>query len=279
MLAALLAAPFAGACAPLALINGLTPSDTYRRETALSYGAHERQKLDLYVPATGATRAPVAVFFYGGSWRSGSRGDYLFVGEALASRGFVAAVADYRLYPEVRYPDFVADSARAVRWVRDNVAPFGGDPERLFLLGHSAGAYNAAMLAFDPQYLEQEGVRSGAVRGFIGLAGPYDFLPLTSRLLQNVFGYPNTSPATQPINAVRAGAPPVLLLTARNDAIVNPGNSVRLAARVRSVGGRVHEIGYDRLNHLTLIGALAVPLRDRAPVLDDLTAFVRDEAG
>lgn len=279
VLAALLASPLAGACAPLALINGLTPSDTFQLEAALAYGALERQKLDLYVPATGVTRAPVVVFFYGGSWRSGRRGDYLFVGEALASRGFVAAVADYRLYPEVRFPDFVVDSALAVRWVSENVARSGGDPEQLFLMGHSAGAYNAAMLAFDEQYLARVGVRPRAVRGFIGLAGPYDFLPLTSRLLQNVFGYPDTSPATQPINAVRAGAPPVLLLTARTDTIVNPGNSVRLAARLRTVGGRVHEIGYDALDHLTLVGALAVPLRDRAPVLDDLTAFVRDEVG
>jgi acetyl esterase/lipase len=278
-LAALLLAPLASACAPLALINGLTPTDTFRRETALAYGALERQKLDLYIPASGATPAPVVVFFFGGSWRSGSRGDYLFVGEALAARGFVAVVADYRLYPEVRYPDFVADSALAVRWVSENVARSGGDPERLFLMGHSAGAYNAAMLAFDEQYLGRAGVRPRAVRGFVGLAGPYDFLPLTSRLLQNVFGYPDTSPSTQPINAVRAGAPPVLLLTARNDVIVSPGNSARLAARLRSVGGRVREIGYDGLDHGTLLGALAVPLRDRAPVLDDLAGFVRDEAG
>ncbi len=268
-LAALLAA-----CSPVGLVNELVPTDTYRLERDLPYGAHERQRLDVYAPTAAAGPAPVVVFLYGGAWRTGSRGDYLFVGEALASRGFVAVVADYRLYPEVRFPDFLADSALAVRWARDNAARFGGDPERLFLMGHSAGAYNAAMLAFDGRYLGASGLDRAAVKGFIGLAGPYDFLPLTSRTLREVFGYPDTSPATQPITFVAPGGPPVLLIVAARDGVVDPGNSARLARRIRVAGGSVREVSYEQLDHRTLVGALAAPLRGLAPVLDEVAGFV-----
>jgi len=261
-------------CAPVKLVNDLVPTDTFRQERDIPYGANERQRLDVYSPVNAAGPAPVVVFFYGGSWRSGSRTDYLFAGEALASRGFVAVIADYRLYPEVQFPDFVVDSAHAVRWTRDNVARFGGDPQRIFLMGHSAGAYNAAMLAFDASYLRDAGFDRSAVKGFIGLAGPYDFLPVTSQLMRGVFGYPDTSPATQPVNFVAAGGPPVLLIVAARDSVVDPGNSARLAQRIRRAGGSVREVTYDQLDHRTVVGALASPLRGLAPVLDDVAGFV-----
>lgn len=274
LLAVLAALAATVACSPVKLVNELVPTDTYRSERDIAYGAHERQRLDVYAPVRAAGPAPVVVFFYGGSWRTGSRGDYLFVGEALASRGFVAVLADYRLYPEVRFPDFVADSALAVRWARDNATRFGGDPERIVLMGHSAGAYNAAMLAFDASYLCDSGLDRSAIKGFIGLAGPYDFLPVTSRLMREVFGYPDTSPATQPINFVAGGGPPVLLIVATRDGVVDPGNSARLAQRIRAVGGSVREVSYEQLDHRTVVGALAAPLRGLAPVLDDVAEFV-----
>jgi acetyl esterase/lipase len=272
--AALTLAAALASCTPVALVNGLVPTDTFRHERDIAYGAYDRQRLDVYAPVKVTAPAPVVVFFYGGAWRTGRRADYLFAGEAFASRGLVAVIADYRLYPEVRFPDFVVDSAQAVRWTRENIARFGGDPERLFLVGHSAGAYNAAMLAFDPRYLRGVGLEPSAVRGFIGLAGPYDFLPITSRLLRDVFGYPDTSPATQPINFVAAGGPPALLIVASRDRVVDPGNSARLAHRIRDVGGAVREVAYDQLDHRTLVGALAAPLRGLAPVLDDVAGFV-----
>lgn len=271
--AAALAAALAS-CTPVAFVNELVPTDTYRRERDLAYGANERQRLDVYTPAHAAAPVPVVVFFYGGSWRTGRRADYLFAGEALASRGFVAVVADYRLYPEVRFPEFVHDSAQAVRWTRDNIARHGGDPDRIYLMGHSAGAYNAAMLAYDPRYLRDAGLDRSVVRGFVGLAGPYDFLPLTSVLLRAVFGYPDTSPATQPINFVAAGGPPALLIVAAGDRVVDPGNSARFAQRIRANGGAVREVAYDGLDHRTVVGALAAPLRGLAPVLDDVAGFV-----
>ena len=154
-LAALGLLPLLQACSPLRLINATVASGTHTVQRDLAYGSEARQRADVYLPAVTTRNAPIAVFFYGGSWSSGDRGDYRFVGEALASRGVVTVVADYRLSPEVRYPVFLQDSAQAVRWAAERAASFGASRDRLFIVGHSAGAYNAAMLALDPRWLAE----------------------------------------------------------------------------------------------------------------------------
>jgi acetyl esterase/lipase len=275
----LLYAALLAGCSALAFVNDSAPTDTYRRSAGIAYGPLDRQRLDVYVPASRPAAAPVVVFFYGGAWRTGSRSDYLFVGEALASRGIVAVIADYRLYPEVRFPEFVSDSALAMRWAFANAAAYGGDARRVFAMGHSAGAYNAAMVALDPAWLARAGGESGSIRGFIGLAGPYDFLPLESRSLRAIFGYPDTPPETQPIRAVSPSAPPTLLVTAKSDGVVDPGNSARLATKLRESGVAVTEVAYDSVGHRTLVGAFAVPLRSLAPVLDDVERFILEFGG
>lgn len=262
-------------CSPLRLVNGLAPSRTYRATNSLAYGAHPRYRLDVYRPAEQAGPAPVVVFFYGGNWKSGERGDYLFVGEALASRGFVAVVPDYRLHPEVRFPAFLEDGAKAVSWALAHADEHGGDPGKLFLMGHSAGAYNAAMLALNPAYLEAAGVEQRRVRGLIGLAGPYDFLPLETDISKAVFGFPDTPLYTQPIRFVTHKAPPALLATGDGDSVVRPRNTRRLAGRLQASGVAVREVLYPRVSHLMLVGALAAPYRKFAPVLDDVAGFVR----
>ena len=229
----------------------------------------------MYAPAGSHASPPVVVFFYGGNWNTGARGDYVFVGEALASRGFVAVIPDYRLYPEVRFPDFLDDCARAVRWTVRNASRFGGDSARIHLMGHSAGAYNAAMLALRRSYLEAHGVDPRAIRGLIGLAGPYDFLPLKGTVTRAVFGFPDTPRATQPIEHVTADAPPALLMTGADDRTVDPGNSDRLGARLRAVGASARVVRYPGVGHTALVCALAAPLRGFAPVLDDVEAFIR----
>ena len=278
----LLLAAFAAltACSPLPVINALVPSGTYKVQRDIAYGEGPRNLLDIYMPAAKPEKAPVIVFFYGGNWNSGSRADYLFAGEAFASQGFVTVIADYRLYPEVKFPDFLYDSAQAFAWARKNIASYGGDPQRMYLAGHSAGAYNAAMLAYNPDYLKGVGVELSAVKGFIGLAGPYDFLPLTGNLTKEIFGFPDTSPATQPISFVppKPGSRlvPALLLTAPEDRIVNPGNSLRMAAKLRTGGGSVKELSYPELDHARMVGALAAPLRKRyGPALQDIGDWVR----
>ena len=268
-------------CSAVGTLNALEPHAGVRIVHDLPYADGPRHLLDVYAPKPGPRPggAPVVVFFYGGNWDSGAKADYRFVGAALARRGYLAIVPDYRVYPEVRYPGFVEDSARAVRWARDHAADYGGDPKALFVMGHSAGAYNAAMLALDPEWLaavEMDPVKD--LRGMIGLAGPYDFLPLTSPRLKIIFGPEDQRPRTQPIAYARREAPALFLAHDDGDKVVLPRNTLRLAARMREVGGRVEEKHYGRLNHALMIGAVATPLRFLAPVFRDLTAFIDAQA-
>ena len=264
-------------CSPVALLNGVVPTSSYHAKMGISYGTHDRHKLDVYRPASAPASAPVVVFFYGGNWDSGERANYLFAGEALAAKGYVAVIPDYRLYPEVRYPDFLTDCAAAVRWVYEHIAEFGGDPHRVFLMGHSAGAYNAAMLALNPALLQAAGVDSRRVRGLIGLAGPYDFIPLTGPITKAVFGFPDTPITSQPIHYASPASPPALLVTGDQDDLVMPGNSTRLAAQLHRYGAQARVIVYSGMGHLKIVGALAAPLRGIpgfGVVLDDVATFV-----
>ncbi|HEX8578980.1 MAG TPA: alpha/beta hydrolase [Allosphingosinicella sp.] len=263
-----------GACSPLTAFNTVIPKDRGGVLLArdLAYGSHPRQRLDLYGPRKRAPGAklPLIVWFYGGSWNSGSKDGYAFAGRALASRGFLVAVPDYRLVPEVRYPAFLQDSAAAVTFLRGNIGNFGGDPERLVLAGHSAGAYNAAMLALDPRWL---GEGRSAVKGLIGLAGPYHFLPLDIAATQNAFGQAPDLPSTQPLNFAGAGDPPALLLHGADDTLVSPGKSTALAERLRQAGVAAESRLYPGIGHVAIMTAIAKPLRGKAPVLDDAAAF------
>lgn len=279
------------ACSPIKVLNALTPGSGYTKNTGLAYGPDPRNLLDIYVPATkngdaqvqvagGSAAAPVVVFFYGGSWNSGSRIDYDFVGQALAARGIVTVIADYRLYPQVRYPLFIEDGAQAVGWVAQHIASYGGDPHRLFVMGHSSGAYNAAMLALDPQYLTAVHMQPADLRGWIGLAGPYDFLPIENPDVRPVFFFPDSPPASQPINHVTAQAPNTLLIAANKDKLVNPvRNTGGLAEKLRRAGVPVQEQYYDGVSHATLIASFSRPLRSLAPALERVVGFIQSDGG
>jgi acetyl esterase/lipase len=262
-------------CSPLKVLNALTPGSTFTRVAGISYGSDPRNKLDVYTPTYAADDAPVVVFFYGGSWNSGSRSDYRFVGEALASRGIVAVLADYRLYPQVHYQGFLEDSARAVGWTREHIGQYGGDASRLYVMGHSAGGYNAAMLALDPKWLASVGMKPSMLRGWIGLAGPYDFLPIENPDVKPVFFFPNSPPDSQPINHVSAASPPALLIAATDDTLVNPQrNTGGMARRLREQGVSVRELYFSKPGHATLVASLSRPMRSLAPVLDEVVSFI-----
>ncbi|MFJ2465671.1 alpha/beta hydrolase [Pseudomonas sp. NPDC087615] len=262
-------------CSPVKLLNALTPDTTFDKTTGIAYGDDPRQKLDVYVPHHALPDAPVVVFFYGGSWNSGDREDYTFVGEALASRGIVAVVADYRLYPQVRYPRFLQDGARAVAWTKTHIREFSGNPQRLYLMGHSSGGYNAAMLALDKDWLAAVGMSPSDISGWIGLAGPYDFLPIKNPDVRPVFFWPDSPPQSQPINHVSRHAPPALLIAANKDDLVNPTrNTGGLARKLREAGVPVQDLYYSRPNHITLVATLSRPLRRLAPVLDQVVGFI-----
>lgn len=278
-LAALGLLPLLQACSPLRVINALVPTGTHRFTADQAYGPDARQRLDVYQPDPPVADAPIVVFFYGGSWSSGRRQDYRFVGEALASRGIVTLVADYRLSPQVRYPVFVQDSALALRWAVDRAANLGASPQRVFAVGHSAGAYNAAMLALDPRWLGAVSLAPERLAGWVGLAGPYDFLPIGVPEVRVAFEWPQTPADSQPLfHARRSGpgrVPRTLLLAARNDTLVDPRrNTQALASALGQQGIAVELELLEGVSHTTLIGAMAAPLRGLAPVLDRVSAFI-----
>jgi acetyl esterase/lipase len=240
---------------------------------SIAYAERSRHRLDVCRPG-GAAAAPVIIFFYGGAWQGGYKELYRYVAKALARRGYVAVVPDYRIYPEVCYPDFLDDGAQVVRWVKDNIARFGGDPDKLFLKGHSAGAHIAAMLSIDARWLGKVGLDPRRdIAGLIGIAGPYDLMPLRDEKLKVIFGGVNR-PETQPILHVAPGAPPALLMTGGRDRLVEPGNSVRLAARLVAAGNAATVLTYRRIGHFIIIAAVAPFLRFLVPVMRDVDAFI-----
>jgi acetyl esterase/lipase len=279
-LVALAAAAVLSACSPVKVLNGLVPTDTYRFEGGIAYGQEPRQLLDVYQPLPSTPPAPGArplvVFFYGGTWSSGDRASYRFVGEALAARGAVVVLPDYRLSPGFTYPVFVRDSALAVKWALDNAVRLGADPSRVFVMGHSSGGYNAAMVALDGRWLGELGASPKQLAGWIGLAGPYDFLPIGDPQAQAAFNWPDTPRDSQPLAHVTPAAPRALLMAASKDNLVYPErNTGQMAAALRAAGVPVQVRMYDNLSHVTLIGAFAKPVQWLGgPVLPPVMDFL-----
>lgn len=269
------------ACSPAALLTGvdrLTPgSEGHRVAAGIPFGPDPRLKLDVWSPERRprmGPRLPVVIFFYGGGWVAGSRQDYGFAGSAFASKGFVTVVPDYRLVPGVRFPTFVEDGALAVRWTRDHIADFGGDPRRISLAGHSAGAYNAGMLALDPHFLRQAGVDPRTIRAGALLAGPYDFYPFTETRGRDALGAWPRPEETQPIHFARSDAPPLMLAAGTADTIVQPRNSEALAMRLGELGATVELKLYPGKSHVDLAKSLSKPFRGTTPALNDSAAFL-----
>jgi acetyl esterase/lipase len=283
-LAVLPLALLATACSPLGTIDALTAYDDGAAMVAhgVAYGPHPRQHLDVYAPTApasvdGGDGRPVVVFVYGGSWASGDKAHYGFLGHALAARGFVTVIPDYRLVPAVRYPAFVEDAAAAVRWARANAGTYGGDPDRLAVAGHSAGAYNALMLASDPRYTDPDSPDHLPIDAAVGLSGPYDFLPLDVRVTRRAFADAPDLPATQPVNIVTADGPPLLLAHGADDTTVRPANSRALAEAARAEGRAVRLEIYPDTGHAEILLAFSRLFRGDPPVLDDVTGFLRRE--
>lgn len=264
-------------CAGQQVLNAFTPQRGLEKAINLSYGDHPRQRMDIYSPA-GASEAPVVVFFYGGSWREGSKDLYEFVAQALTSRGFVAVVPDYRVYPDVQFPAFVEDAAGAVAQARQVVHRYGGDPDKLFIMGHSAGAHLAAMLATDGRYLQAVGGSRAWLRGFIGLSGPYDFTPIKDSQIRAVFGPESEHEKAQPVNYVDGQVPPTLLLHGENDTVVYANNSRDLAQRIAEEGGRPTLVIYPKMSHQKMIAVFGAPLRGLSDAVDKVASFIREQA-
>ena len=262
------------ACAPVDFLNAIIPTRDLIITRDVANGDKDKQKLDIYVPKMLAAHAPVIVFFYGGAWQEGDKKDYLFAAQALASIGAIVVVPNYRVYPEVTFPGFNEDGAAAVAWTFKNIGELGGDTGKIFLAGHSAGAYVAMMLLLDKAYLAKDGVDSARLAGGIGISGPYDFLPLTRADVKPIFEVVPDMSVTQPITYARGDAPPLLLVTGDADTTVGPYNSQNLAKKIRGLGGKVEEHYYPGVEHVGSVLALTAMFRGRAPVLADITNFI-----
>ena len=260
------------ACSSADMLNATISRDGYTLHRDIAYGENPRQNLDIYVPEK-AKNAPVILFFYGGSWQAGSKDDYRFLGQALASKGYVVAVANYRLYPEVSYPDFVNDGALALRYVHSHIGEHGGNPKKIFVAGHSAGAYIAMMLAADDAFHQQAHSQRSWIRGTIAISGPYDFLPFTDEKIKNIFShYPDA--ATQPINHIAHPIAPVFLATGDDDDTVDQHNSHRVKAKLEKLRSPVEEQIYHGIGHIGIILSLAEGFRWKTPLLNDIATFV-----
>jgi acetyl esterase/lipase len=269
----------AAACSPLGLLNAVGPRDRGVRRVARSvpYGDHPRQTLDVYAP-DGAADLPTIVFFYGGGWDSGSKDLYGWAAQALAAQGFVVALPDYRIVPDVVFPTFVEDAAAATARAAELAPTWGGDPARLGVAGHSAGAHLAMMIALDVRYMAGAGAPD-VIRAAAGLAGPYEFLPLNVPASINAFGHVEDPLQTQPLTFARADAPPVWLGHGTADVTVHDEDSILLDARLRALGARSELELYPGLTHEDLIATFSPLFRKKAPVLADASAFFHQALG
>lgn len=271
----------ATACSPLAALNGLGPRDGGVRRVArgIAYGDDPRQKMDIHAPTTAGSRPwPMLVFFYGGGWDSGEGRLYSWAAHALAARGFVVATPDYRLVPQVHFPAFIEDAAAAAAMAGKIAGRYGADPARLGVIGHSAGAHLAMMIALDRRYMLAAGAPD-LIRAAAGLSGPYDFLPFDVPASINAFRRVPDPTLTQPVTFARADAPPLWLGHGTEDVIVHAEDTTILCDRMKAVGGRCEAKLYPGLNHADLIATFSPLFRRKAPVLDDVTAFLHRELG
>lgn len=244
------------------------------------FGNHG-QALDIWAPNAmpSGGKLPVVIFWYGGGWAKGDRTSYAFAGRALAKAGFLVVIPDYRKVPQVHFPAFLDDGAEAVAWVQQNIAQYQGDPERMAFMGHSAGAYQAVMLALDAKRLTAAGADPAKIKAAVGLSGPYDFYPFDSPRSIAAFSQWPKAEETQPITYARADAPPLLLVTSDGDETVRPRNANNLGAKLRELGAPVEVKNYGPLDHEEVVMALSVPFRGKGPVLADSVAFLKARLG
>lgn len=270
---ALLFGALAAGCSPFTVLNGLSPSNHYDLKTDVPYGELDRQTLDIYTPRAVSNSSPLLVFFYGGGWKDGDKADYGFVASSLTKAGYVVIIPDYRLYPEVVFPAFVDDAARAVAWAMQNAGNYGANTGKTFLMGHSAGAHISGLLVTDRRYLAEHGIDIRTLAGYVGLSGPFNFLPIESGYLLNVFPEENR-PESQPINFVNPDVPPTLLIHGTGDKTVYPANSESLAKRLADNGVDVTLKLYDGTGHINVAVALAPPFDFIEETLADSRAFL-----
>ncbi len=249
----------------------------------ISTGDHAQQQVLVWAPEKQGTTQPdpaaaplpVLVFAHGGSWQWGNPVDYGFIGRAFVPEGFIVVLVGYRLGEDGKYPAMLEDTARAVAWTHDEIAQYGGDPDRIVLAGHSAGAYNVVMAALEEKWLGEKGVPADAIKGVIGLSGPYDFLPFDSDSTIASFGHVDPPETTQPVEHVRADGPQMLLIHGEDDELVGKHNSANLADRIVAAGGNALYTPMPGLDHNAPLIHHAAPWRRNSEMIELTANFAR----
>ena len=263
--------------AALETFNLFVPKDEASKllQADVAYGPDPRNRLDVYAPKAITGPLPVIVYVHGGSWRSGNKSPYEFLGRALAAKGFLVMAISYRLHPDHPFPAFVDDAALALDWATRHASEFGGDQKRIFAMGHSAGGFNVTLAVLDKRYFASLGTDASSIKGVAVLAAPLDFLPLDGPITRDVFGKVPDLSQTQPVNFARPDAPPFLILHGSADATCLPRNSIALDKALRAVGASSILKIYGGVGHVGIMLAIAKPLRNKTPTLEDVTAFFR----
>jgi acetyl esterase/lipase len=265
----------ASGCSSLVFTAANAPAHfgEFRRTADIAYAPGPRHSLDVYVPTRGTGTRPIVVFWYGGGWEQGRKSQYRFVGAALAEAGYVAVLPDYRLYAEARFPAFIEDGAAALAWVVSHAAEIGGDPGRVYLAGHSAGAHLAAMLAYDPRWVARAGVPAGSIHGFIGMSGPYALDP-DEPVYRAIFSAPYGLDDWQPVRLARAGSPPALLLHGEVDTVVSVAHAEALRRALETAGVEAGLRIYPGRGHRDTVAALAALAPHKLPVMAEIRRFI-----
>jgi len=273
-----------GGCSALQVVNSVSKIYGAEVQEDIAFGQHPKLKYDLYLPDSANeefTTTPVIVFFYGGSWNKGDKSEYEFVGRRLASMGYITAVPNYRLYPEVKYPDFLEDGAQSIAHLKTELSKAQYQQykpsEEFIMMGHSAGAYNAAMLALDPRWLNAAGVEhKTSVKGLIGLAGAYNIYPIKDTDVQPVFNHPDYPEKSQPIDFSRKENAPSLILIPESDTLVSiERNSVALHKALADAGNESSIEQVEGTDHVTLVGTLSPLLFFKGSTSKPIESFVR----
>ena len=259
-------------CSPLQIVSGLSADDSAATVTQISYGKEKRQRLDMYIPQQIKEGSPVVVFFYGGSWKRGEKEKYGFVGHTLSGKGYITVVPDYRLYPEVTFPAFVEDGALAISWLRENIEQAQNG---VVVMGHSAGAHTAALLALDKKYLEGVGQPQNIIRGMIGLAGPYGFDPMKYRSTRPIFAGSKPTAKTKPVTYACSATSPLLLFHGEDDGVVIAENSRELSRSINECGGSVEYIEIAEMGHFSIVLGLSNSFLGEEEVLLPIETFLQ----
>lgn len=248
-------------------------------KATISTGEHPAQKLTVWGPETrdaADAPLPVLIFAHGGGWRSGDPVDYGFVGRAFVPEGFIVVLAGYRLGEDGVFPGMLEDTASVIAWTHEEIAAYGGDPDRIILAGHSAGAYNVVMVGLEEQWLGRRGLSTTDIAGVVGMAGPYDFLPLGRDSTQAAFGHVEDPVITQPTAHVRADGPQMLLIQGEQDDLVRPRNARILSEALVEAGGHAQTVFYPEMGHNGPLLSFAAPLRSRRDVVSVITEFANE---